>query len=193
MILNSTRIDKNLIILGCGTSYHAGLLGLEYFKELTNFNTVQLFDGAEFDLKDIPKQGITGLLLLSQSGETKDLHRCIEIAQSNDAITLGVVNVPDSLIARETDCGVYLNAGREFAVASTKSFTCQCIVLSLISIWFSQNRKNHIKMRNQFLESCDSIIKFILPRISFKLYFVIRYKQINSKSYLTTILIWIYS
>ena len=125
--------------MGCGTSYHASLLGAYYLKDLCNFNTVQVVDGAEFNINDVPKKGKTGLILLSQSGETKDLHRCIQIAKTNNLFTIGVVNVVDSLIAREVDCGCYLNAGKEVAVASTKSFTSQSIVLSMIAIWFSQN------------------------------------------------------
>jgi len=89
------------------------------------------------------------LILCSQSGETKDLHRCIDIARTFDLITIGVVNTADSMIARETDCGVYLNAGREVAVASTKSFTSQCIILTLIAIWFAQNKGIHIKKRQK--------------------------------------------
>ena len=147
----------NLIILGCGTSYHAGLLGLEYFKELTNFNTVQLFDGAEFDLKDIPKQGITGLLLLSQSVETKDLHRCIQIGRKNNMFLIGMVNVVDSLIAREVDCGVYLNAGREVGVASTKSFTSQLIILSLMAIWFAQKQDINLNKRRQYIRDLRNL------------------------------------
>ena len=74
------------------------MFGLEYFKEFELFNNVQLFDGAEFNDKDIPKQGKTGLILLSQSGETKDLHRCIQIGRNNGLFLVGVVNVVDSLI-----------------------------------------------------------------------------------------------
>ena len=70
---------------------------------------------------------------------------------------MGVVNIPDSLIARETDCGVYLNVGREFAVASTKSFTSQCIVLSLIGIWFSQNQNTHTKFRYQKIKDLQNL------------------------------------
>ena len=113
---------NNLILLGCGTSFHAGLLG-SHFSKVCNFNVVQVIDGGEFPEHDIPKIGKTGLLLLSQSGETKDLHRCIDIARKNNLFTFAVVNAVDSLIAREVHCGCYLNAGREVAVASTKAFT----------------------------------------------------------------------
>jgi glucosamine--fructose-6-phosphate aminotransferase (isomerizing) len=129
---------KHLILLGCGTSYHAGLWASELFKKTGVFDTVAVYDGAEFGEKDVPKKGAVAAIFLSQSGETKDLHRCIEIAKSRDILKIGVVNVVDSMIARETDCGVYLNAGREVAVASTKSFTNQCVVLAMVSAWFSQ-------------------------------------------------------
>ena len=111
--------------------------------ELENFDNVHVFDGAEFSKKCIPRKGKTALLLLSQSGETQDLHRCIKIGRDYDLIIMSVVNVVDSMIAREADCGVYLNAGREVAVASTKAFTSQLVVLNLIAIWFSQNFIKH--------------------------------------------------
>jgi len=143
---------KNIILLGCGTSYNAGMIGMYYFKDLCNFNSVQLFDGADFNVNDIPKIGETTLILLSQSGETKDLHRCIQIARENKLATIGIINVVDSLIAREVDCGCYLNAGKEVAVASTKSFTSQCIMLSLVSIWFSQNHNINLEKRINYIK-----------------------------------------
>ena len=148
---------EHIMILGCGTSYNAGLLGVHYFKDLCNFNTVQIFDGAEFGIKDVPKKGKTALMLLSQSGETKDLHRCIEIAKQNNLFTIGVVNVVDSLIAREVDCGCYLNAGKEVAVASTKSFTSQVILMSMIAIWFSQNYNINKEKRVQYIKDLNCL------------------------------------
>lgn len=151
---------ENLILLGCGTSYFAGMCGKKYFKDLCKFNSIQVIDGAEFELNDIPKKGKTALVLLSQSGETKDLHRCLEMCKDLDLVKIGVVNVVDSLIAREVDCGCYLNAGREVGVASTKSFTSQVIILSIMAIWFAQihdinlqKRKKHIKdLRKLYLD-----------------------------------------
>lgn len=142
---------KHLILLGCGTSYFAGLYGVNYFKDICHFNTVQLFDGAEFNQNDLPKDGKTSLILLSQSGETKDLHRCIKIGRENDCVLLGVVNVVDSMIAREVDGGCYLNAGREVGVASTKSFTNQVIILSMMAIWFSELHQCHENKRKIYL------------------------------------------
>ena len=141
---------KNIILLGCGTSYHAALYGAYYLKTLCNFNTVQVFDGADLNDYDIPHNESSAFILISQSGETKDLHRCIEIAQNHNIITIGIINVVDSLIAREVDCGIYCNAGREMGVASTKAFTSQVICLSMMAIWFAQinglNENKRIKM-----------------------------------------------
>ena len=164
---------NNIIILGCGTSFHAGLYGSYFFKNICNFNTVQVFDGAEFNYLDIPKIGKNAFILISQSGETKDLHRCIDIAKKHNIFTIGIINVVDSLIAREVDCGIYCNAGREIGVASTKAFTSQVICISLLSIWFAQihnineiKRKNMIKdlynLENDFkntIEKIDNKIK----------------------------------
>ena len=166
---------NHLILLGCGTSYFAGMLGKKYFQDLCDFHTIQLIDGSEFELIDIPKKGKTALILLSQSGETKDLHRCLEMCNDVDVMKIGVVNVVDSLIAREVDCGCYLNAGREVGVASTKSFTSQVILLSMMAVWFAQVkhlnenkrakiikdlRKLYLDIENT-LENCD----YSLPNI----------------------------
>lgn len=142
---------ENLILLGCGTSYFAGMCGKKYFKDLCKFNSIQVIDGAEFELNDIPKKGKTALILLSQSGETKDLHRCLEMCKDTDVITVGVVNVVDSLIAREVDCGCYLNASREVGVASTKSFTSQVIILSMMAMWFAQTHDINLQKRKKHI------------------------------------------
>jgi glucosamine--fructose-6-phosphate aminotransferase (isomerizing) len=148
---------NHLILLGCGTSFHAGLWALPLFKSLNIMDTITIYDGAEFKEEDIPRSGTTGVILLSQSGETKDLHRCIQIAKHLNLITIGVVNVTDSLIARETECGVYLNAGREVAVASTKSFTNQCVALSIVAIWFAQNKGVSLEKRKRIISDLQRL------------------------------------
>jgi glucosamine--fructose-6-phosphate aminotransferase (isomerizing) len=147
----------NIILLGCGTSYFACLYGMHFFKKICKFNTVQAFEGAEFNEHDIPKQGTTIFILVSQSGETKDLHRCIEIAKNRNISTIGIINVVDSLIAREVDCGVYCNAGKEVAVASTKAFTSQVICLTLTAIWFSTMQEVNAKMRQKIINDLNSL------------------------------------
>lgn len=178
--IESLKTINNIVILGCGTSYFAGLYGMYFFKQICNFNTVQIFDGAEFNDYDIPKIGTTSFILISQSGETKDLHRCIKIAQNNNITTIGIINVVDSLIAREVDCGIYCNAGKEVGVASTKAFTSQVVCLSMAAIWFSQlyniNEKKRLKMISDLrnlsndlkitLDNCNEQVKNISKNFS---------------------------
>jgi glucosamine--fructose-6-phosphate aminotransferase (isomerizing) len=154
---NELKEVDHLILLGCGTSYNAGLWSLNVFKSLDIFDTISIYDGADFDFKDIPKKGLSAAVLLSQSGETKDLQRCIHILQEKSIVTIGIVNVIDSYIARETNCGIYLNAGREVAVASTKSFTNQCVVLTLLAVWFSQNKGTCLEKRRKIISDIHQL------------------------------------
>jgi glucosamine--fructose-6-phosphate aminotransferase (isomerizing) len=164
---------KHLILLGCGTSYNSGKWSMKTFKQLEIFETVTIYDGAEFTEYDIPKRGKTAIIFISQSGETKDLHNCIHIAKHHGVVTIGVVNVPDSLIAREVNCGVYLNSGREVAVASTKSFTNQCVVLTIIAIWFSQNKRTCVEKRKAIIAD--------LRNLSFQLQIMLNKQENNTK------------
>ena len=151
---------EHIILLGMGTSYHSNLVGGSYMRKLCNFKTIQVIDGGEFhedilsDSLDLEKVCI---IFTSQSGETKDLHECLKICKKKNIFTLGVINVVDSLISREVDCGVYCNGGRERAVASTKIFTNQVIVLSLISIWFSQIQGVQERRREQMIHDVMSL------------------------------------
>ena len=98
--------------------------------------------------------------MCSQSGETKDLHRVIQLTKDHpDILTMGVINVVDSLIAREVNCGVYMNAGREVAVASTKSFTSSVLIFKLFSLWYFQNKNRQINNDNDFNEINQHIEK----------------------------------
>ena len=148
---------ENLILLGCGTSYHSCMYAKYYFKKICNFNIINIHDGADFEPSDIPRKGKTLVIFVSQSGETKDLHRCIEICKNNNLFSVGIVNVVDSLIAREVDCGIYCNAGREMGVASTKAFTTQVICLILLSCWFSQKKNINEKIRIDIIEDLQNL------------------------------------
>lgn len=168
--LNKNFLEKvdNLIIIGCGTSYNAALLSKYYFNDICNFNSVQVIDASEFSLNDICKKGITATILLSQSGETKDVYDCLSLLKENNIFTIGVINTVDSMIARETNCGCYINAGREISVASTKSFLNQVIVLSMISIWFSQIKNINEYKREKYLKCLRQLpidIKKILDNL----------------------------
>ena len=149
---------RNLIISGCGTSYYAALYGAKLFRSLGIFDTVQVVDSSEFDINYIHAKNM-GLLVLSQSGETNDVLKCLEISQNSNIVPFSIINRVGSLISRTTKCGVYLNAGRENGVASTKSFTSQVVVLTLVGIWFSQHISTHVDMRKNLV---DNLLKLSL-------------------------------
>lgn len=153
------RLDiDHVIILGCGTSMHAAMIGANYILNNCSFASVNYYDASEFDGKNISTQGQTLAILCSQSGETRDLCEKIPILRKSNCITVGVINQVDSQIASAVDFGVYLNAGREIGVASTKSFTSMVVVLSLISLFFSRyfNKINPVT-RSRFINAARNL------------------------------------
>ena len=141
-ISNIMKYIEFVFIIGCGTSYNAALIGELYFNETKQFVCVKSVNACEFNdniLPNIKNYSTTLCVFLSQSGETMDVYNCLKICKAKKCITMGIINKVDSLIAREVDCGIYINAGTEISVASTKSFTSMLIVLSLFSMWFTNN------------------------------------------------------
>lgn len=124
---------KRIVFVACGTSWHAGLVGEYLFEELARIN-VEVEYASEFRYRNpIIKEGDI-VIAISQSGETADTLAALELAKAKGAIILGVCNVVGSSISRVTDAGVYTHAGPEIGVASTKAFTAQVTVLSMIAI-----------------------------------------------------------
>lgn len=141
-ISNIIKYIEFIYIIGCGTSYNASLIGELYLNEIKQFVCVKSVNACEFNENILPniKNYCTSLcVFLSQSGETMDVYNCLKICKAKKCLTLGIINKVDSLIAREVDCGIYMNAGTEISVASTKSFTSMLIILSLLSMWFVNN------------------------------------------------------
>jgi glucosamine--fructose-6-phosphate aminotransferase (isomerizing) len=134
---------KFMVLSACGTSLNAAKYAEKLMKNLDSFDHVVALDAAETEAKDFPKTSDpkhTGLIVVSQSGETKDVQRVVTTAMHNDITVMSVVNAVGSMIARTTKLGVYCHAGRENAVASTKAFTTQVTVLALVALWFRQMR-----------------------------------------------------
>jgi len=133
---------KYLTLSACGTSLNAAKYAEKLMKHLGSFDTVHSLDAAETDSNDFPRDAKrakeSAFLVVSQSGETKDVANVVNAAKENDLTVMSVVNAVGSLIARTTKLGVYCNAGRENAVASTKAFTTQVTVLALIALWFRE-------------------------------------------------------
>lgn len=125
------QIDR-IIITACGTSWHAAMIG-EYMIEESARIPVEVEYASEFRYRSPIVDDNTIMFAISQSGETADTLAAMREARTRGATVLGLVNVVGSTIARESDGGVYLHAGPEIGVASTKAFTAQVIVLSLIA------------------------------------------------------------
>jgi glucosamine--fructose-6-phosphate aminotransferase (isomerizing) len=147
---------KHIVLLGCGTSLNAAQIGAKLLRKLAVFTSVSAVDASEFTEYDIPREK-TMFVLFSQSGETKDVHLCLSMLKKIECCTVGIVNVVGSLIARECDCGIYLNAGREVAVASTKSFTSQIVAASLLAVWLAQFYERTMKTRREIVSDLRSL------------------------------------
>eukprot|EP00386_Alphamonas_edax_P004847 GDKI01015268.1.p1 GENE.GDKI01015268.1~~GDKI01015268.1.p1 ORF type:complete len:702 (+),score=224.42 GDKI01015268.1:71-2176(+) len=142
---------KHMLLVACGTSLYASIYGERLMEFLGCFDTVRSVDASEVETSTLPKDD-AGMCLISQSGETLDVVRACQVGDQAGIPKLSVVNVVGSLVARMTGMGVYLNAGREVAVASTKAFTSQVTVLALIASWFAQNKPDETKTeRRQIL------------------------------------------
>ena len=137
---------KRIIIIGCGTSWHAGLVA-EYFYEKYIKVPVEVEYASEFRYRfPIINDGDV-VIVISQSGETADTLEATRIAKKKGAIVLGIVNAVGSSIARLTDEGCYLHAGPEIGVASTKAFTSQLMVLLMIGVKAAYLKKNITKKK----------------------------------------------
>ena len=151
--LNADRI----IIIACGTSWHAGLVG-EYLIEDMARIPVEVEYASEFRYRNpiiTPKDVV---IAISQSGETADTLAAIKLAKSKGAFVFGVCNVVGSSIARETHAGAYTHAGPEIGVASTKAFTTQITVLTLISLKLAQAKGTLSKTAvNTYLQTMQQI------------------------------------
>ena len=177
--VNNLLEAKRIVIIGCGTSWHAALTA-EYFLEKYLKIPVEVEYASEFRYRDpiINKDDI--VFVISQSGETADTLEATKIAKSKGAITIGIVNAVGSSIARETNEGCYLHAGPEIGVASTKAFTSQLLVLFMIGIKSGYLKGNiseakYYKMINQLKEipsKVDEIIResSLVEKVAKKIY-----------------------
>jgi glucosamine--fructose-6-phosphate aminotransferase (isomerizing) len=150
------REIRRIIILACGTSWHAGLIG-EYMLEEQARIPVEVEYASEFRYRNpIVDQG-TAVLVISQSGETADTLAAMREAQRKGARAFGVVNVVGSTIARESNAGVYIHAGPEIGVASTKAFTSQVTVLALVTLALGRQRVMSLETGIAIAQALDAI------------------------------------
>jgi glucosamine--fructose-6-phosphate aminotransferase (isomerizing) len=128
---------KRIIIVACGTSWHAGLVGEFMLEELVDI-PVEVEYASEFRYRNPIVDKNTLIIAISQSGETADTLAALREAKKKGAKIISIVNVKGSSIARESDSTIYTKAGPEIGVASTKAFTSQLVVLYLITIYFGK-------------------------------------------------------
>jgi glutamine---fructose-6-phosphate transaminase (isomerizing) len=133
------RRAERLILTACGTSYHAGLVGEYLFEELARI-PVEVEYASELRYRNPPIDRNTIVLAITQSGETADTLAALRESKRKGHPTLALCNVVGSTIAREADGGVYLHAGPEVGVASTKAFTAQVTVLTLLALYLGRLR-----------------------------------------------------
>jgi len=145
------REVNRIIITACGTSWHAALIG-EYMLEEIARIPVEVEYASEFRYRNPIVDEHTLVVVISQSGETADTLAAMREAQAKGARIIGICNVVGSTIAREANAGIYIHAGPEIGVASTKAFTCQIVVLLILTLLFG-------RLRNLPMEEGQKIIR----------------------------------
>ncbi|MEA2711298.1 MAG: hypothetical protein QOF78_3899 [Phycisphaerales bacterium] len=130
---------KRFILTGQGTAWHAGLVGDYLFEDLAKVVTECTY-ASEFRYRNPIVEENTVVVAISQSGETADTLAALREGKEKGAMSLGIVNVVGSTIAREVDAGIYLHAGPEIGVASTKAFTCQIVTLTMLALYLGRRK-----------------------------------------------------
>jgi glucosamine--fructose-6-phosphate aminotransferase (isomerizing) len=146
---------RRFILTGQGTAWHAGLVGDYLMEDLAKVVTETTY-ASEFRYRNPLVEENTVVVAISQSGETADTLAALREAKEKGALALGIVNVVGSTIARETDAGIYLHAGPEIGVASTKAFTCQCVVLTMLALYLGRRK---FMSQQQTEEMIDGLCK----------------------------------
>ena len=139
-VWDQLKETRHIVIVACGTSFHAGCVGRYIFERLTEID-VQVEIASEFRYRKLNFPPNTFIIAISQSGETADTLAAIREARRKGARLLGIVNVVGSSISRETEAGVYNHAGPEIGVASTKIFISQLTILTLLAVLLGRHQK----------------------------------------------------
>ena len=158
---------KKVVFIGCGTSYNAGCLGVQFMQEIAGIEA-SAYIASEYAYQSMFVDDSTLFVFVSQSGETADSIEVLKILKEKGALTLGIVNVVGSTISRLTDYGLFTRAGAEIWVASTKAFTSQIVAILLLALFLwkkrglSKARYDHILDE---LQKIPSLIEEILSSI----------------------------
>merc|ERR1712203_1018173 len=173
-------------ICACGTSWHSGMIAKVAIEELAEI-PVELEYASEFRYRKplISKNDV--IFAISQSGETADTLEAIRVAKASDATTIGIVNGVGSSIARETDAGIYLHAGPEIGVASTKAFTCQTAVLLMLALKIAKHRgtvsDQEFEAHCSALSSIPAVLEAWLPSLDVQSRAISKYFRLAANSF----------
>ena len=139
--LNKIDFGDYLSMIACGSSYYASMASSYYFKHLGAFKKINVYDPVELEPQDITEN--EAVVLISQSGETKDLINIVqECKKKNKVKTVGIINVEGSTLARKTDYPIYIKVGREASVGATKSFFHQVLNLIYFATLVAEKKKS---------------------------------------------------
>jgi glutamine---fructose-6-phosphate transaminase (isomerizing) len=150
------RRVRRIVITACGTSWHAGLVGEYMLEELARI-PVDVEYASEFRYRNPVLEQDTLALAISQSGETADTLAALREAKQHGASTMGIVNAVGSTIARDTDYGIYLHAGPEIGVASTKAFTSQLVALTMFTLFMGRRRNLSVLQGRDIVKSLQEL------------------------------------
>ncbi len=152
MTQEELREIEHVTIIGCGTAYYAGLLASYYLEKLVDGLTVEVSVASELRYRSFNLPKNTVALVVSQSGETADTLACLREIKQRGVKTLGIINAVGSTIAREVDGGIYVHAGPEISVASTKAFTSQASAMIMFGLQVAQAKGADREMTAQFVK-----------------------------------------
>ncbi len=155
--VDELRDIEHVTIVGCGTAYYAGLLASYYLEQLVDGLTVNVVIASEFRYRSfhIPENSVA--LIVSQSGETADTLACLREIKRRGVTTLGIINAVGSTIAREVDGGVYVHAGPEISVASTKAFTSQVAAMTMFGVQLAQSKGAGLQKTSEYVEELSRL------------------------------------
>lgn len=152
---------NNIIIVACGSSWYAGLLGKYYIEEFCN-KKVSVEYASEFRYRKPAIHNDDIVIGISQSGETADTIEALKLVKEKNIFSVGICNVVNSSIARMTDCGIYARSGNEIGVASTKAFMGQIVSMLLLALWMEQNQNGIVvEYRKAVIDELKNISKTI--------------------------------
>lgn len=165
MTIDELKAIEQVTIIGCGTAYYAGMLAAYYLEKIVDGLTIEVVVASEFRYRSFHLPKNTVALVVSQSGETADTLACLREIKQRGVRTLGIINAVGSTIAREVDGGIYVHAGPEISVASTKAFTSQVSAMIMFGLQIAQAKGVGLEVTAKYVDELSRLpeaIEYVL-------------------------------